>query len=458
MDGTILVADDDRTIRTVLTQALTRAGCRVHATSSLTTLLRWVEEGKGDLVVSDVVMPDGNGIEMLPRIAQLRPGLPVIVISAQNTIMTAIQAAEREAWDYLPKPFDLPDLMKRVSTALAARPARRAADTPAAPPATENEPLPLIGASAPMQELYRLVARLVGSDLGLVVSGPTGAGKTLLARSVHAASSRAEAPFVTISAGDTGDDEALATRIGAAAGGTLLIEEPARLPPEAQTRLARQIDAARPSARLIATLTEPAATLIEDGRLSDDLYYRLAGATLALPPLSERGEDVMLLARHFLAEAATAGTGRGRALAEAARAPLMGHSWPGNVRELRNLMRRLALVGGEPEIGAGEVAAALAEQPGGAPAAAAAGPGERLSEAVARHVRRYFEAHGDALPPPGLYGRVLREIEAPLLEIALEATGGNQLRCAELLGINRNTLRKKLSDHEIRVTGRRKLM
>ena len=118
MDGTVLVADDDRTIRTVLTQALTRAGCRVHATSSLTTLLRWVEEGKGDLVISDVIMPDGNGIEMLPRISALRPGLPVIIISAQNTIMTAIQATEADAWDYLPKPFDLPDLLQRSSRAL----------------------------------------------------------------------------------------------------------------------------------------------------------------------------------------------------------------------------------------------------------------------------------------------------------------------------------------------------
>ena len=118
MDGTVLVADDDRTIRTVLTQALTRAGCKVHATSSLMTLMRWVEEGKGDLVISDVIMPDGNGLDALPQIAKLRPGLPVIVISAQNTIMTAIQAAEAEAFDYLPKPFDLPDLMKRSARAL----------------------------------------------------------------------------------------------------------------------------------------------------------------------------------------------------------------------------------------------------------------------------------------------------------------------------------------------------
>ncbi|MFZ1471055.1 MAG: response regulator, partial [Paracoccaceae bacterium] len=141
MDGTVLVADDDRTIRTVLTQALTRAGCKVHATASLMTLMRWVEEGIGDLVITDVIMPDGNGLDTLPRIARLRPGLPVMVISAQNTIMTAIQATEAKAFDYLPKPFDLPDLMQRCARALD--PQRRAAPAVAAPQPAQD--LPLIG-------------------------------------------------------------------------------------------------------------------------------------------------------------------------------------------------------------------------------------------------------------------------------------------------------------------------
>ena len=155
MDGTVLVADDDRTIRTVLTQALTRAGCKVHATSSLTTLMRWVAEGKGDTIITDVMMPDGNGLEMLPKIASDRPGLPVIVISAQNTIMTAIQAADAKAFDYLPKPFDLPDLMKRVSKALEQKKTViRSKKIELDLPDKENE-LPLVGKSAPMQGVYR---------------------------------------------------------------------------------------------------------------------------------------------------------------------------------------------------------------------------------------------------------------------------------------------------------------
>src|SRR5690606_16783949 len=154
----------DRTIRTVLTQALTRAGCKVHATSSLVTLMRWVEEGKGDLVISDVMMPDGNGLEALPKIGRERPGLPVIVISAQNNIMTAIQAAEAEAYDYLPKPFDLPDLMKRAARALEVK--RRASPGAAerrAEAASPQDDLPLVGRTPAMQALYRLVARVMNA-------------------------------------------------------------------------------------------------------------------------------------------------------------------------------------------------------------------------------------------------------------------------------------------------------
>jgi len=195
MDGTVLVADDDRTIRTVLTQALTRAGCKVHATSSLMTLMRWVEEGKGDLVISDVVMPDGNGLEALPRISKERPGLPVIVISAQNTIMTAIQAAEADAYDYLPKPFDLPDLMKRAARALEQK--RRAVPPRAAEPRAEpGDDLPLVGRTPAMQALYRLVARVMNTDLPVLITGESGTGKSLIARAIHDFSDRRTLPFV----------------------------------------------------------------------------------------------------------------------------------------------------------------------------------------------------------------------------------------------------------------------
>src|SRR6056300_768510 len=202
MDGTVLVADDDRTIRTVLTQALTRAGCRVHATSSLTTLMRWVAEGKGD-----AVMPDGNGLEMLPKIAQDRPGLPVIVISAQNTIMTAIQAAEAKAFDYLPKPFDLPDLMKRVGKALQSRRTLSRSGTEQGTDGAGDGALPLVGTTPIMQELYRTIARIMNSDLPILVSGESGTGKSLIAKLLHNFSDRRNLPFVSVGADDLTDLE-----------------------------------------------------------------------------------------------------------------------------------------------------------------------------------------------------------------------------------------------------------
>ncbi|GAB4268307.1 MAG: sigma-54 dependent transcriptional regulator [Pararhodobacter sp.] len=466
MDGTVLVADDDRTIRTVLTQALTRAGCRVHATSSLTTLLRWVEEGKGDLVVTDVMMPDGNGIETLPRIKAMRPGLPVIVISAQNTIMTAIQATEAEAWDYLPKPFDLPDLLSRASKAMdSARRGARPAQTPPrqaaiGPVEGAAEDLPLVGRTPAMQSLYRLVARVMNAELPVLITGESGTGKSLIARALHDFSDRRAQPFVLASAQDF-SAEALggsgASLITRARGGSLVIDGLADLDANAQARLVRLLDTLPDDGpRIIAIADGTMNTALDSGAFRHDLYYRLSGVTLNVPPLRERIEDIPLLAEHFLARAAREG-GALRRLSSQSLEIVRQYRWPGNVRQLENVIRRLVITGQEPEIARTEIEAALNAHPTVTPSGETAQDGT-LSEAVARHVRRYFELHGADLPPPGVYQRIMREVEAPLLDIALEYTGGNQARCADLLGINRNTLRKKTNDLDIRVTRRRKLM
>ncbi|MEO9862847.1 response regulator, partial [Yoonia sp.] len=240
MDGTVLVADDDRTIRTVLTQALTRAGCKVHATSSLVTLMRWVEEGKGDLVISDVVMPDGNGLEQLPLIAAARPGLPVIVISAQNTIMTAIQAAEAEAYDYLPKPFDLPDLMKRAARALEIK--RRVPQQRAEAPADEASDLPLVGRTPAMQGLYRLVARVMNTAMPVLITGESGTGKSLIAKAIHDFSDRRNLPFVTVSAEDLEGMDGPSAVLARARAGSILFDEVSDLDNVAQAKIVRMLD------------------------------------------------------------------------------------------------------------------------------------------------------------------------------------------------------------------------
>jgi two-component system nitrogen regulation response regulator GlnG len=455
MDGTVLVADDDRTIRTVLTQALTRAGCKVHATSSLTTLMRWVAEGKGDVVISDVMMPDGNGLEMLPKIAEDRPGLPVIVISAQNTIMTAIKAAEADAYDYLPKPFDLPELMKRTAKALSEK--RTAPASPRAEAEERPEELPLVGRTEVMQALYRLIARVMNTDMPLLVTGESGTGKSLIARAIHDFSDRRTLPFVTATAADLIELEGPSKLLSQVKGGTLLIDELLDLPDEAQARVVRMMDATGDhSPRFMATSQRDLSPAMEGGELRADLYYRLCGTELHVPSLRERVEDIALLAEHFLIRAENEGAPH-RTLSEEARELLRHFAWPGNVRQLENVVRRLALTARSEAIGKSDVAAALGPQTGAEPMVSGA-VNEKLTESVARHLQRYFDLHGDMLPPPGLYSRILREVETPLIEISLAATGGNQAKCAELLGINRNTLRKKITDLDIEVTRRRKLM
>ena len=456
MDGTVLVADDDRTIRTVLTQALTRAGCKVHATSSLTTLMRWVSEGKGDVVISDVVMPDGNGLEMLPKIAEDRPGLPVIVISAQNTIMTAIQAAEAEAYDYLPKPFDLPDLMKRTARALENRNRAPRRDEPVVG-ADEPDELPLVGKTPVMQGLYRLVARVMNTDLPVLITGESGTGKSLIARALHDFSDRRTLPFVTVTGADLADLDGPARVLARVKGGTLLIDEIADIPDEIQARIVRMMDVPGDHVpRFLASSQRDPQALIEDREVRQDLFYRLDGAAIAVPSLRERVEDIPLLGEHFLNRAEREGAPK-RWLSEGAAELFRVYSWPGNVRQLENAVRRLSLTSRTEEISRGEVEAVLGNQPETGPVLRG-GENDKLGESVSRHMRRYFDLHGAMLPPQGLYGRILREVEAPLIEIALEATGGNQAKCADLLGINRNTLRKKITDLDIRVTRRRKLM
>ena len=455
MDGTVLVADDDRAIRTVLTQALTRAGCKVHATSSMETLLNWVAEGKGDLVVSDVVMPDGDGLEALPRIAEVRPGLPVIIISARNTIVTAIRAAELDAFDYLPKPFDLPELLKRAARALAAGSGGEQAG-----PAVGDEPedeLPLVGRSPAMQALYRLVARSRNTSLPMLIAGEPGSGKTSLARAIHDFSDRRSRPLAIAAPGDLESAGAVEALIRRAEEGAILIEGTTDLDGAAQMRVVGMIDMLdgmpEPVPSVMATGPAGLARLVESGGFRPELFYRLSGLILPVPPLRERVEDISLLARHFLTAAERDGLPR-RSLSSEAVEFLRAFRWPGNVRQLENAIRLLAAMSSEEEIERAEVERALEGQPGSEPSASDDGG---LSDAAARHIRRLFDLSGEDLPPPGLHRKVLREIEAPLIEIALDATGGNQARCAELLGINRNTLRSKLSDLGMDSRRRRRL-
>ena len=468
--GTVLIADDDKAIRTVLVQALGRVGFDVKAAGTASSLWKWVSNGEGDVIVTDVMMPDQNAFDLIPRIRRLRPDLPIIVISAKNTLTTAITAAERGAFEYLPKPFDLGELTGVVARAMELP--RAQADI-GETVGDEDQNLPLVGRSPAMQEIYRTVARMTQNDLSVLVTGESGTGKELIARALHDYGRRRHGQFVALNMAAiprelieselfghekgafTGASQRMAGRFAQAEGGTLFLDEIGDMPMETQTRLLRVLQEGefttvggrqpiKTDVRIIAATHQDLQQLIQQGLFREDLYFRLNVVPLRVPPLRERLEDIDDLVRHFVALGQREGLAPKSFDADAL-SLMRAHDWPGNVRELENMVRRIAALYSEDVVTPEIIRVELSETPGTAPVAS--GPSyESLSDSLTFHLNNYFSSHGQALPPNGLYDRVLREVERPLIELSLEATRGNQLRAADLLGINRNTLRKKIRE------------
>jgi two-component system nitrogen regulation response regulator GlnG len=473
--GTVLIADDDTAIRTVLNQALARAGYAPRATGNAATLWRWVSQGEGDVVLTDVVMPDENAFDLIPRIKKIRPDLPIIVMSAQNTLMTALTAAEKGAYEYLPKPFDLNEMVAVVGRALT-QPGRRLQRPPQE---IESEELPLIGRSPAMQEIYRVLARLTQTDLTVMINGESGTGKELVARVLHDYGRRRQGPFVPINMAAiprelveselfghekgafTGAQTRTQGRFEQAEGGTLFLDEIGDMPLDAQTRLLRVLQEGeyttvggrtpiKTNVRIIAATHRDLKSQIAQGLFREDLFYRLNVVPIRIPPLRERLEDVGDLVRHFLRQATREGLGQ-KAIEAAAIDRLKAHPWPGNIRELENFVRRLAALYTQDTLTSQIIEQELSTAMPDKSSDLGGGDAKDLSEQVERYLSGYFSGFGKDLPPPGLYDRVIRQVELPLLSAALAATRGNQIRAAELLGLNRNTLRSRIRALDIRV-------
>ena len=473
--STILVADDDAAIRTVIIQALTRAGYNVRAAGNAATLWQWIEKGEGDLVITDVIMPDENGLDLVPRIRRLRPDLRVIVMSAQTTLMTAIKATEEGAFDYLPKPFDINNLISIV---------KRGIETERDIGARLNEDgvdetLPLIGRSPAMQEVYRTVARLMPTDLTVMINGESGTGKELFARALHDFGKRKAAPFVAVNMAAiprelieselfghekgafTGAFARSAGRFEQAEDGTLFLDEIGDMPLEAQTRLLRVLQdgkytsvgghqAKYTDVRIITATHHDLRQLIRQGLFREDLFFRLNVVPVRLPPLRDRAEDIPELVRHFLAQAVNSGLPWKTIDADAVEA-LRAHNWPGNVRELENLVHRLAALCPQEMIRAADIHREFEQGGNTTPSNAVNSENDGLAQTVESQLIEYFAAHNGSLPSAGLHDRILKEIEKPLITLTLQATRGNQVKAAQVLGLNRNTLRKKIKDLEIPV-------
>ena len=455
----VLLVEDDPSIAIVITAALEAEGFDVVHCVSIAERDRQLAERRFSALVTDVILTDGDGIATIDRVRAADPELPIIILSAQNTLDTAVRATDTGAFEYFPKPFDIDELARTVRQAVGNAGSRLGEEGEAAPAG-----LPLVGRSAPMQAVYRMITRVLRNDLTVLVLGESGTGKELVAEAIHQLGHRKAGPFVAVNTAAIpaelieselfGHEKgaftgAVARHIGKfeqANGGTLFLDEIGDMPMQAQTRLLRALQSGsirrvggreeiKVDVRIIAATNRDLEPMIAAGNFREDLYYRLNVVPIVLPPLRERADDIPALARHFLSLAAQEGLPR-RRLSDAAAALLARQPWRGNVRELRNFIYRLALLAREDTID-GDALAALLEA--NLRRDEAAGEGG-LDLAVLAWL-------ASERPSPGtVYDTALAAFERPLFEAVLRDTGGNQLRAAQVLGINRNTLRKRLTE------------
>ena len=475
--STILIADDEAPIRELLYDILAPEGATVRLTGSGKEALAAIEHDEPDVVILDVRMPPPDGLAVLQTLRTKGLDLPVLIITAQDSSTMTIEAMQRGAYDYLGKPFDPDEILHTVQRAVEHR--RLTRRVLALERQVTSDPRDiLIGRSGALQQVYKLIGRVAGSDATVLITGESGTGKELVAQVLHRSSNRREGPFIAVNCAALpetlleselfGHEKgsftgAMARGVGRfeqAQSGTLFLDEIGDMPLEAQTRLLRVLQQGeyttvggrtpiRADVRIIAATHRDLRQLTRQGLFREDLFYRLNVVPIRLPPLRERTEDISALVRHFFAQAASEGLPN-KTLDQAAMERLRTYRWPGNVRELENLVRRLAALYSQETIGVDAIEAELAEAAPAQPSGEALGE-ENLGSAAERHLRDYFAAHKGGLPPAGLYDRVLREIEKPLIQLSLSATRGNQLKAAQLLGLNRNTLRKKVRELDIDV-------
>jgi two-component system, NtrC family, nitrogen regulation response regulator GlnG len=460
----VLLVEDDASIAIVIGAALEAEGFEVTTCSTIAERDRLLAAHDFRALVTDVMLPDGDGIDTIGRVRALRPDMQIVILSAQNTLDTAVRATDTGAFEYFPKPFDIDELARTVRQAVGSG---EAADEHVQE--TQASGLPLVGRSSAMQAVFRMITRVLRNDLTVLILGESGTGKELVAEAIHQLGNRRDGPFIAVNTAaipsELIESELFGHEKGAftgavaqhtgkfeqAAGGTLFLDEIGDMPMQAQTRLLRALQSGtirrvggrnevHLDVRIIAATNKDLLPEIAEGRFREDLYYRLNVVPIHMPPLRERQDDIDVLARHFMQLAANEGLPR-RQLSSEALDLLCRQPWRGNVRELKNFIFRLALFAREDLVDAETVSHHLVPE---APTAAAVpGPPLDLGGAIARWLAENRPAEGR------VYEHAVAAFERPLFAHVLTETGGNQLRAAQTLGINRNTLRKRLTELEL---------
>ena len=475
----ILIAEDDVSIRTVLSTELENK-YDLKLTDNCAQLWNWVSDGLGDLIILDVVMPDENGLDLVPKIKEIRPDVKIIIISAQNTILTAMRAVEKGAYEYLAKPFDLTELNKVIDTAFSDN--NKSLDTYKKEEIkSENNDIPIIGSSHLMQKVFKSVAKLVNTDLTVMIFGESGTGKELVAKILHEHGKRKNGPFVAINMAAipkelieselfghekgsfTGAFSKKSGKFEEADGGTLFLDEIGDMPYEAQTRLLRVIqegefnrvgghEKIKTNLRIITATHRNLDELVQNGGFREDLFYRLNVFPINLPPLRLILSDLNKLVHYFLNKSYKEGLSK-KNISEEAINELKKYKWPGNIRELENFIRRLVVLTASNKITHSDIIKNLSKTNTMITESNSNNGLEKisLSMSVEQHLKNFFKLHKGKLPSSGLYSRIINEVERPLISICLNATKGNQIKASKLLGLNRNTLRKKIKELKIKV-------
>jgi two-component system, NtrC family, nitrogen regulation response regulator GlnG len=461
----VWVIDDDRSIRWVLERALRKADLDVTTFSNGVGVMEALQRDMPDVILTDIRMPGIDGLDLLRQVTDSYPNLPVIIMTAHSDLESAVSAFHGGAFEYLPKPFDLDDAVDQVRRACR----NRRDDSPTAPSPSSTPDI--IGEAPAMQEVYRAIGRLARSNITVLINGESGTGKELVARALHRHSPRADKPFIALNMAAiprdlleselfghergafTGAQARREGRFEQADGGTLFLDEIGDMPAELQTRLLRVLaDGAfyrvggmaptKVNVRIIAATHQHLEELVRQGRFREDLFHRLNVIRIHLPALRERREDIPLLMRHFLAQAAKELGCESKVLLASAADHLKRMDWPGNVRQLENTARWLTVMASGKEIDAGDLPPELSTRGDDG------GGDERWEGALRRWARQSLQ-QGHF----GLLETALPTFEQILIQAALEHTAGRRQEAARLLGWGRNTLTRKIKELQIEVDG-----
>ena len=463
----VLLLEDDESVQLVTSDFLSSEGYMVKTSKTIKSLWKMIEDGEGDVLVTDVMLPDGESFEIIPQIRELRPNLPIIVVSARNNLQTAISSVEKGAFEYLPKPFDLNDLSNLILKAIQTKPIEKGKSL-----IRKKSNDLIIGSSKIMQEMYKVIGRLSQNDLTVTIYGESGTGKELVAKALHIFGKRTDNPFIPVNMAaipkDLIESELFGHEKGSFTGayqksdgkfkqaekGTLFLDEIGDMPLDAQTRLLRVLqegeytsvggkEKIKIDVRIITATNKDLKKLIDLGDFREDLYYRLNVVPIETPPLRERIDDIPELIEHFLIKTEKSGLPSKKIDNDAIEA-MKSYKWPGNVRELENFILRVSALYSEDLLNKDIIDAEL----------------KRLDDdnkiieelSLSNLIDNYFNRNRDKLlnsNSKNIYPAIIEKVEKSVIENILSFTKGNQLKASEILGLNRNTLRKKIGDLRI---------